>query len=280
MAGRRGTAAVIVNYRTKDLTLAAARSALAQPDVEELVIVDNASGDDSAAFLRDALAAAAAKVTVVESSANGGFARGANLGAHHALAPLLLFLNSDAQLQDGALSCLVDRLLESETTAIVAPAAYGPDGEPQRDAFGRFPKLSIVRGGAPESDSRLPDWVSALAMVVRREDFSAIGGFDSDYEMYMEDVDLCRRFRLQGRVVRREPAAAVRHLGGGSWSSSVEQRIRFQASKITYFRKAGATSWQLAYLHAVKAARVLLARGAAAWRGWARTPLWAGRQSH
>jgi GT2 family glycosyltransferase len=97
-------------------------------------------------------------------------------------------------------------------------------------------------------------------MLLRRHDFLSVGGFDPDFHMYLEDVDLCRRFRERGMDVVREPASVVVHLGGRSWRSGVDQRERFQTSKIKYFTKAGASPAQLAYLNALGAARVLAAR--------------------
>lgn len=270
MTPEANTSVVIVNYRTKELTHEAARSVLAEPEVREVVVVDNGSGDGSAEFLRHALAATGGRL--IESATNLGFGRAANLAAEQCTAPLLFFLNSDATLTPGSLGLLVEDLLGHEATGVVAPAIYELDASTlQPGAFGSFPRLldppwlrprSRAKRSAPGADS--PDWVSGVALLIRRQDFLDVGGFDPDFEMYLEDVDLCRRLRRAGKLVRRQPQARVLHVGGQSWRSDAHKRASFQASKVTYFQKDGATPAQIAYVRALKAVRVLAARARAA----------------
>ena len=255
------TSAVVVNYRTKELTADAVRSVLGEPDVREVLVVDNDSGDGSAEYLREQLPAQ--RCRILESGSNLGFGRAANLAAQQATAPVLLILNSDATLVPGSLRLLVQTLTADDATGVVAPAIYNADGRTlQPGAFGRFPRpfdiqWSRTRSGRP-SDS--PDWVSGVAMLLRRDDFLGLGGFDPDFEMYLEDIDLCRRIRQTGKVVRRNTRAGVVHLGGRSWRSSAQRRACFQTSKILYFEKQGATPAQVAYMRALKAVRVAAAR--------------------
>lgn len=261
---RGATSVVVVNYRTKELTLEAARSALREPEVCEVLIVDNASGDGSAEFLRAAFPAATVQVT--EAASNLGFGRAVNLVVASTACPLVLLLNSDATLVPGAVARLAAALLTDDSVGLVAPAVYEADGRTlQRGAYGRFPR---VVGGRPqygpnEAGATTPDWVSGVTMLMRRDDFVALGGFDPDFEMYLEDVDLCRRLRHGGKTVLREPGAGVVHLGGKSWRSSVEKRDHYQRSKITYFRKGGVTPATLALLQLLRALRVSAARAAA-----------------
>lgn len=260
---RPATAVVVVNYRTKELTLDAARSALREPGVREILIVDNASGDGSAEFLRAALPEPT--VRVVDAPVNLGFGRAVNLVVPAARSGLLLLLNSDATLLPGAVATLGAALLSDESVGLVAPAVYEADGRTaQPGAYGRFPRLI---GGRFEwqhdaSGPSTPDWVSGVAMMLRKDDFLQLGGFDPDFEMYLEDVDLCRRLRSHGKVVMREPAAGVVHLGGRSWTSSVAKRDHYQRSKVTYFRKAGAGPARVALLQLLRVARVSAARAA------------------
>lgn len=261
-------AAVIVNYRTKALTGAAARSVLADPDVAEVVIVDNGSEDDSAAYLRGALPDP--RVRVVESGHNRGFGQGVNLGVANSLAPLLLILNSDATVTSGSLAKMKRALLADERVGVVAPAIYCPDGRNlQPGAYGRLPgrgdillgRWSSTNRGRPAADDVAPEWVSGVAMLLRRSDFAAVGGFDERFEMYFEDLDLCRRLRERGKEARREACAAVVHIGGKSWQSRTDQRQCFQQSKVTYFENLGATPLELQYVRLVKRVRTGLLRG-------------------
>lgn len=231
------TSVIIVNYRTMELTLAAVQSALREPEVREVFVFDNASGDGSADFLRASVPESV--VRVHEERSNLGFARASNLAAAEVTCPLLLLLNSDATLVAGAVGALARALVEHKEAGVMAPSVYEADGVTlQNDAYGAFPQ-AFPRPFKRTSlaSTRNPDWVSGVAMMFRRKDFLDIGGFDEGFRMYLEDVDICRRLRRQGSVALREPAAAVHHLGGQSWTSSVQKTESYQRSKVYYFRK-------------------------------------------
>lgn len=243
-AADRDTAVVIVNYRTRELTARAVASVLAEDDVREVVVVDNASGDGSAEHLRDAFSDG--RVRVVEADQNGGFGAGVNLGAGACGSPLLFILNSDATVEPGSLALLVSALLGDERVGVLAPAVRLAGGGPQPDAFGRLPRrweLMVPGRGrwTGGGDDRQPEWVSGVAMLVRAADFRSVGGFDERFEMYFEDLDLCRRLREQGRAAARLPAATVVHAAGRSWRSTSEKKRRFHRSKGLYARKLGAS---------------------------------------
>lgn len=259
-------AVVIVNYRTKDLTAGAVSSVLTEPEVREVVVVDNGSGDGSADHLRGAFAGA--PVRVVESGANRGFGPAVNLGAAGCRAPLLFILNSDATVVAGSLGRLAAALDGDDRTGIVAPAVYQADGSLQPGVYGRLPmrrdavlSSGWVRKRADDPrQAAAPGWVSGVAMLVRRDDFLAAGGFDETFTMYLEDVDLCRRMQEAGKAVRRVPESGVVHQGGGSWRSAREQRRRFHESKLRYFQKVGAGRLELGCVRLAGAVRIAASR--------------------
>jgi len=240
-----GVAVIVVNFRTGELTAAAVRSVLADPAVQEVVVVDNGSGDGSADFLRSALPGP--RVQIVESPANLGFGGGVNLGVGAAGAPFLFLLNSDAVAQPGALDRLRRVLVEDAGAGVVAPAVYLADGVTlQDDAYGPIPVPgALLRTNPGRGSDVAPGWVSGVAMMLRRDDFLALRGFDPDFVMYLEDVDLCRRIRASGMRVVREPSAAVVHLGGRSGTGGATRIGQYHRSKLVYLRKAGAGPVQL-----------------------------------
>lgn len=242
------TSAIIVNYRTMALTRSAINSVLSEAEVTQVVVVDNASGDRSADYLRDAFAHE--RVRIIESDRNRGFGPAVNMAAKECRAPLLLILNSDATLGPGSLGRLAAALLSDPAIGVVGPAIYESDGRRlQPGAYGRLPaRRDIVLSNGwvspradPGPDAAAPGWISGVAMLIRRTDFLALGGFDEGFTMYLEDVDLCRRLAASGKVVRREPTAKVMHRGGESWRSKRDQVRRFHASKLRYFEKLGVT---------------------------------------
>lgn len=257
MEDKFATSVIIVNYRTMELTLAAVKSALQEPEVREVVVIDNASGDGSVDFLRRSVSESIVRVHA--ASANLGFARASNLAAAQVTCPLILLLNSDATLVAGAVGELARALVGHQEVGVVAPAVYESDGMTlQADAYGVFPEAfpRPFKRTPSAGSTRSPDWVSGVAMMFRREDFLAIGGFDERFRMYLEDVDICRRLHRQGRPTLREPAAAVNHLGGQSWTSSVRKTESYQRSKMHYFRKDHLGVAGIALLHVLRVLRI------------------------
>ncbi|MFZ0668179.1 MAG: glycosyltransferase family 2 protein [Acidimicrobiales bacterium] len=242
---------VVVNYRTKELTKSAVESILCEPEVADVVVVDNASGDGSAELLRQDLVDP--RVKVVASDTNRGFGQGVNLGVANATetSEFLLFLNSDAVVEPGALGPLVQALRSDQQIAIAAPLIVAPSGETQIDSHGVFPSLRtmVFRTNRHPPDDLQPDWVSGAAMLVRRAAFDQVGGFDPAFHMYLEDVDLCKRLREQAWNIRRVAESRVRHQSGGS-GKTAEQTDMYHRSLVTLMRKQGAPKLEVTLVSA------------------------------
>jgi N-acetylglucosaminyl-diphospho-decaprenol L-rhamnosyltransferase len=231
--------AIIVNFRTKELTLDAARSVLSEPETNSVIVVENGSGDDSLEWLQTQLKDTKAKV--INAERNLGFGGGNNKGIWAATADYVFLLNSDAFIERGALSALTKRL-DDPSIGVVAPAVYLEDGEQlQTDSQGIFPTPAAIvsRKAAKPIDSIEPDWVTGAAMMMRRSELLELGGFDENLFMYLEDVDLCKRYRDLGLRVVRELSAKVIHLGGGSKESTKAQKEQFAKSTDYFLKKHG-----------------------------------------
>lgn len=217
-------AVVIVHYRGIALTLGALADV---PAGIPVVVVDN-SGD--AARLRPAVLARPGAV-LVESGANLGFGRGVNLGARHTHASLLLLLNPDAVLSAAALRELTRTLRESPGVAAVGPALADRDGHLHRDGGGWLPSISRALAHAvlgPAAGDRgiwaLPsrpepmevEWLTGACLLLRRDAFDAVGGFDEAYPLYNEDMDLGARLRGQGWRLVLDARVRVVHGRGAS----------------------------------------------------------------
>ena len=223
---------IIVSYGTRDLTLAALESVRNRRHEVDLavVVVDNASPDDSA----DAVEREHPWATLVRAEENGGFAAGANLGARAAVGEWLLFLNSDARLMDQAITRLLAAARSLTHPGAVAPRVEGPGGTersvgryygPWRDfvrafhlyrlfpRWGRFDDVHVRR--LPRKTAPV-EWVSGACLLVRRDVFEEIGGFDEAYFLYVEDMDLCYRLGRAGRTNLYVPAAVIHHAGTSS----------------------------------------------------------------
>jgi GT2 family glycosyltransferase len=179
-------------------------------DGDEVVVVDSASADP-----RALAAVVPDRARLIRCEDNVGFAGGAVRGAAETRAPLLLFLNPDAVPEPGCLDALRD-----------APAGWGawqalvtlPGGETVNTSGNVVHWLGFGWAGGMDEPVAAVDprprevgFASGAALVVRREDWELAGGFDPDYFMYGEDLDLCLRLRLAGRGVGVIPAARVEH---------------------------------------------------------------------
>jgi N-acetylglucosaminyl-diphospho-decaprenol L-rhamnosyltransferase len=241
--------AVIVSYRSAATLRGCVEPLAAMPHVN-VIVVDNASPDDSVQTIADL------QVEVERSPRNGGFSYGCNRGAARGSAPLLLFLNPDARLDAGGLAALTRVLEEDATAALAGPRIIEDNGElawSQR----RFPRLrstfaqafflhrlwpraawtdELIREPAAYERPGSPDWVSGACMLVRRDVFDAIGGFDERFFLYCEDTDLCKRLRAAGHTISFDPAAEIHHVGGAS-SGAGETRAIAARSRVQYARK-------------------------------------------
>lgn len=231
--------AVIVNYRTPELTKGAARSCLTEPEVEEVIVIDNASGDDSADILTEEFRGS--NVRVMENDDNVGFATANNKGIGRAHTDYVLLLNSDAFVLEGAVGTMLKRLKEDPQIGIIGPEVLLSDGHTvQPFNYGPFPNLhTIFTRDQTVIDPLNPDWISGVCMLFSRPFILEVDGFDDRYFMYYEDVDLCRRVRKAGRRIVREPAAKVVHFGGQSLKSDFKRKKMYYASQDRYLELTG-----------------------------------------
>ena len=244
---------IIVNYRAAELTKKAIESVLNDPNLHEVLVVDNASpGDDLGilqAFTKDK------PVKMVVSDKNLGFGQGNNLAVKQATAPYLFFLNCDAELFEGTLSDLVTELEKNPKLGLVAPKVFLPDRTTvQRDAQGIFPTVGRLLSGRTKKyeQSAEPDWISGVAFMARTEDFRRLGAFNPDYFMYYEDIYLCWKYRQAGLNIKVNDRVKIFHLGGASHSSTPEQKKNYFRSQETYLKKIGTSKIALGLYRAAR----------------------------
>lgn len=278
---RRRISVVMVVYMTGEALEESLACVLADPLADELVIVDNGSAPGEAERLRT-LAERDGRVVLKTGHGNVGFAKAANLGARTATGDLLVFLNPDAFLQPGCVAALAREIDGRGVPCIVGSRVLNADRTEQRGGRrGDITPLSAllsVSGLAKSASLRkfevhweseaLPDraqpapTISGACFCMRREDFDCVGGFDEDYFLHVEDVDLCWRVREAGGEVLFHPKAEVIHIGGTSRTSPLTVEFHKGVGLARYFTKrAGVAAWLLAPLVVAAAvARPLMRR--------------------
>ncbi|HEX5070486.1 MAG TPA: glycosyltransferase family 2 protein [Vicinamibacterales bacterium] len=222
---------ILVNYNTRDELLACLQSLHdAWPSaVANIVVVDNASTDDSVERVHDRFP----KVGVIPLAENRGFGAANNVALRESRAEYVLFLNSDTLVPSGAIDGLLERLRAHHAVA-AGPKLLDAQGRPEV-SFGsmltpatelaqRLRVRMAARTGAAArwyierrlSRERLVDWVSGACLLVHRESAIAAHGFDERYFLYEEDVDLCAALRARGGAILYTPLVQITHLRGRS----------------------------------------------------------------
>ncbi|MDZ4753050.1 MAG: glycosyltransferase family 2 protein [Phycisphaerae bacterium] len=296
--GQRALSIIIVSYNTRELTLDCLRSLHAQTDrsLYELIVVDNCSSDGSA----DAIAHEFPDARLVRSPANLGFAGANNVAAREATGTYLLLLNPDTVVLDRAVERLLAFAQRTPDAGIWGGRTQFADGRLNPASCwakpGAWSLFCIATGlakvfrtttlfnpeafgGWDRSTERQVDIVSGCFLMLRRELWESLGGFDPAFFMYGEEADLCLRAGAQGVRPRVTPDATIIHYGGASEKARADKLVRlFRAKRLLFERHLTPASrwwctrmldvWVWTRLSGAMIAR-MLGRGTAAWKTWA-----------
>jgi GT2 family glycosyltransferase len=249
---------LIVTYNSRRLIgplLSRLKADMAQLDAE-VVLVDNASADGTAAAVRESHP----WVRLIASSANLGFAAANNLAARHAGGRHLLLLNPDAMPAPGALQRGVELMDRHPQAGLGGGELRGADGSRQpsarmfptlRDEFFTLAGLAARHPGSrlfarldrrwadPEQPARV-DWIPGAFAFVPAAVWRRLGGFDERFFMYYEEVDLCRRMRDAGLQVHYWPELKATHIGGASARTVANARVSRSGSQLESWRMRSA----------------------------------------
>jgi N-acetylglucosaminyl-diphospho-decaprenol L-rhamnosyltransferase len=218
----------------------------------EVIIVDNCSADDSVKIIRDNFTS----FKLICSPNNLGFCKANNLAAKHSQSEYLLFLNTDTILIENTPKILSDYLKQNENVAVVGSRVTFQDGSYQLSC-GNLPNLAVefldkIRYRLDNkwhsifstfydrqySTVKEVGWVTGACLMMRRDVFEQIGGFDENFFMYFEDKDLCKRVKELGYKVVYYPKTTIIHLLGGS-SHGIKKSVHkyYRDSQLYYYQK-------------------------------------------
>jgi GT2 family glycosyltransferase len=190
----------------------------------EVIIVDNKSDDEAILKIEKRFP----KFRFIFNKINGGFANGSNLGARNASGEFLLFLNPDTVALESEVEKLLNIARQNGDFTIVSCKQINERGR-ESIASGEFPSITNLTGlqraffkphqsetQNPKSEFLFPDWISGSVVMIRSETFWKSDGFDEDFWMYFEDVDLCKRIRnINGKIALCN-FVTIEHNHGGS----------------------------------------------------------------
>lgn len=246
----------IVNYNTRDLLDACLASLRENPlsGEMEVVVVDNASKDDSVAMVREKYP----EVTVIASKDNLGYAAGNNRALADSEARYFLILNSDTETHPGCLDRLLEFMDANPNVGMAGARLILPDGSIQASCateltLRKYATQQLLLDKAKISGYLFGDyWVDVAAatepmeveqltgacMFCRKETLDQLGGMDEGYWMYCEDSDFCQTFRAHGWPLYYVPEATMLHvLGGSSKTARAEMIAAYNHGAARYFRK-------------------------------------------
>src|SRR5581483_7722837 len=251
----RNGSAIVITYNSARAISACIESLLSQAGWE-IIVVDNASSDDTASLVSQY-----SRVRLVRNTVNRGFAAAANQGEKVASGDVIVLLNSDTVAHPGALEKLAAALDDTKVAA-AGGALIDEHGRPQRGfQFRRFPTLGTMLAevlllnrvwpGNPwnrryrcldldDTQAQFVDQPAGACLAVRREAWESIGGFDETfYPVWIEDVDFCRRLADRGWKIAYCPEARFTHVGGHSVSKLPfrDKQAFWYANMLRYFSK-------------------------------------------
>ena len=252
---------IMVVFRTGPALFNAIPHVLAEPLVDEFIVVDNGSSAEDEIKLRQ-IADAEPRFRLVQGHGNIGFARGCNMAARTAKGHHLVILNPDAYLQPGCISSLIAAAQDFPEPRVVGARVLNEDGSEQRGArrgevtpvstllsfshlslslpFLRKYEIHLEDQALPRGPIPVPT-ISGACFYMSREDFNRLGGFDERYFLHVEDIDLCWRARRMGGSVVFAPEARVVHLGSTSLKHPVVVEYHKGRGLTRYFRKRAGT---------------------------------------
>ncbi len=200
----------------------------------EIIVVDDASSDDTSAVLNE-LASRVSCLRVVRNEARLGFIVSCNRGANHATGDILVFLNNDTLPQPGWLPPLLALFHRYRWAGAAGGKLLYPDGRLQEAGGVVFSDGSAANFGRNDSEPDLPlynyvrevDYCSGALLATRRTLFNEIGGFDELYcPAYYEDTDYCFKLRARGYRVYYQPESRVIHVEGATSGVSATEGIK------------------------------------------------------
>ncbi|HEV3414128.1 MAG TPA: glycosyltransferase family 2 protein [Puia sp.] len=266
---------IIVNYRTPQMVIDCLRTIYAQTDAGlfEVIVVDNASGDGS----REIICPVFPAVRWIQMEYNAGFARANNEGIRQSAGEVILLINSDTLVEDGAIEGCY-RAFAGSTYVACGVQLVNPDGTPQisgsyfvRGGLNNLLPLpyvgALVKRAGKASGAKVPnvpdarslvevDWINGAFLMVKKDAIALAGMMDEDFFLYAEEIEWCSRLRKLGklalygqfRVVHFQGASANESFGSsgkGYYNLYDRKGLQILLSNFVRIRKQYGVGWFL-----------------------------------
>lgn len=251
---------IVISYNTRQMTLDCLASIYAETQTPfELIVVDNASTDDSVKAISGAFPADTfPNLTLIAEAENHGFGPAHRIALPYATTDWLLLLNPDTVVLDRAVDTLLAFAQRVPEAGIWGGRTLYADGSLNPTSVFRrmtlwsvlcrvlglnvmFPRSDLFNseyyGGWPRDIERKVDIVTGCLFLIRRDLWDRLGGFDETFVMYGEEADLCLRAIDQGAQPQMTPEATIIHYGGASQLVRSDKMVRLMRAKIELIKR-------------------------------------------
>ena len=249
---------VVVSYKTGPILLDCLGSVLKQPNVTQLILVDNGNSRTMVQSL-NALADENPQLEIITGHGNVGFSRGCNIGARRARGKYLLLLNPDTLIGENTLEHALNVFDDHPVASMITVRLENPDGSEQRGGrrnlmtpwtclveqfrldrlapnHPHFKRLNLNET-MPFTDVTEVQCISGAFMLMPKATFDDLGGMDEEYFLHVEDVDFCMRIEKRSGVILYVPHISVVHQQGTSRVYSGFVEWHKSKSFVKYFFK-------------------------------------------
>lgn len=234
---------VIINYNTPDLTIRCIESIKkAEISSVEVIVVDNKSTDSSI----NCISKKFPTLKIIKNSYNSGFGRANNLGIQHAKGEYILLLNSDMILSEDTVKKCYDIIVNSPKIGALGCKLVNEDGSDQKSVYyhvGDF--TGVLKDNLLynylfyKQPTRIKGIMGAF-MLIPKSVFEEVGGFDPDFFMYAEELELCHRIEKAGyKIHYTEETFAIHKHGGSSSNKKWSNRQNLLSNALLYLKING-----------------------------------------
>lgn len=260
-------AAIIINYNSSDFTINCINSIIEKTGKSlnyQIIVIDNASERDDFLKLSEQIKSISfSNLQLVRSKINTGFGGGNMHGVQFSNAKYYAFINNDSIFINDCLGIILNHMENNKEYGICGPMCYKEDGKllptldhfasPIKELLGR----SILEKANPEkypnrkkeyTSPQKGQFVSGSFMMVRANDFNAVGGFDTNIFLYYEETDLCRRLQKINKFAYLIPEAKFVHYHGASTPKSIAIKTELKISLLYVIRKHYGYLWHKFFL--------------------------------
>lgn len=236
---------IILNYKSRDYLetcIASVFEKITNKIKFEIIIVNN----DEEKIKIENLYRNSKNIKILEINKNIGFAKANNRGVKISTGKYICFINPDASIISDNIQDIIDEFENDLSVGIIGPKIL-KEGVVQKWSVGSDLNVAeILKGKVGFAKSGelwnslakiKVDWVSGVSMFIKKEDFIKVGGFDENFFLYYEDLDLCKRIKKLNKKVIYFPLFKVKHLEGKSSGKKYEQKLQYFKAQDYYYKK-------------------------------------------